>query len=203
MARAVIAIYESFYTANQAVQELHNTGFPYDWMNIWAHSGRNNAAEPETEFMPDSIAPEIHINGQETGAQIGAGVGAAVGLMLGLLAAIGEVQLPGLAAGLQTALMMAGASMIVWAGAGGLLGSLAGMGVPEHEIRQYAKSIHQGDVMLVVLAHYNTVEPVIEILNRHYPLEVKEKTTVRRNMRPADYFSDGSHSPSETRKRQD
>lgn len=62
---------------------------------------------------------------------------------------------------------------------GGLVGAMLGPGIPEDEVRQYARNIRQGKVLVAILANREMVDQVIEILNRHRPLEVKEERISR------------------------
>ena len=183
MARAIVAVYDSFYLANKAVQELAASGYPRNMIDILSRSSHEKAGSSELALQSGGVKPEIQTGGQAAGIQIGAGIGGAVGVSGGLLAGLGMLHLPGLfatAAGRPLAAALAGLALAgVAAGigslAGMLLGWLLGLGIPEEEARQYAKNVRNGEVMVNVMADWDTVDPVIEILSKHSPLEVKEK----------------------------
>ena len=84
------------------------------------------------------------------GAEIGAGAGAIIGV-LGWLSGIGLLAVPGLGAmivagPIAALLMTVGAG----AGAGVLLGTLSGMGIPDKEAEHFHGRLHKGDILMSV-----------------------------------------------------
>ena len=84
------------------------------------------------------------------GAEIGAGAGAVIGV-LGWLSGIGLLAVPGLgamiAAGPIAALLV---TVGAGAGAGVLLGTLSGMGIPDKEAEHFHGRLHKGDILISV-----------------------------------------------------
>lgn len=98
------------------------------------------------------FAHEQHTKAPE-GAAAGAGTGGVLGGGLGWLVGIGTLAIPRLgpfiAAGPITA-ALAGAA--VGAAAGGIAGALVGLGIPEHEAKQYEGKLRSGNLLISVHA---------------------------------------------------
>ncbi len=110
-----------------------------------------------------------------TGAATGALGGGLLGGALGLLVGIGALAIPGigpvLAGGaLATAFGLGGGTAVAGAGigaaAGGLLGALVGMGIPEAEARHFEEGFRAGGVLVTVNAGPRAADAVA-ILERH------------------------------------
>jgi len=88
-------------------------------------------------------APE----GAAAGGVAGLGVGAAVGWLAG----IGAIAIPGVGPLIAAGPIMAALSgAAVGTAAGGLLGALVGMGMPEFEAKRYDAKIRQGNILISV-----------------------------------------------------
>jgi hypothetical protein len=173
MTRTIEAVFESYYTANQAVRALQQNGLSRDMIDICNCCGSNRANGMVTSKKQNTVKPEVLIDGTGAGAQLGAGVGSAWGIAGGLLAVLGALHVPGISSATiaLAAVVIAGG----FAGIGGLLGGLVGLGVPEQETRQYAKNVREGEVVITILADWDSVDSVMETLHLQNPLEVKEK----------------------------
>lgn len=179
MARTIVAIYDSFYAASKAVRELELNGLPRNMIDIFIRPNQTKAGHAMMSVKRKAVRPEIYMDGQGTGAQIGAGIGSAVGIVGGILTLLGALHIPGLAPNIVPAALSLLAITGVSAITGGVFGGLLGLGITEEEARQYSKNIRAGDVLVTVLADWDSVEPVIEVLNKHNPLEVQEKSPGR------------------------
>ena len=88
-------------------------------------------------------APE----GATTGGVAGLGVGAA----LGWLAGIGALAIPGVGPFIAAGPIMAAlGGAAVGTAAGGLIGALVGMGIPEFEAKRYDAKIREGNILISV-----------------------------------------------------
>lgn len=88
-------------------------------------------------------APE----GATTGGVAGLGVGAA----LGWLAGIGALAIPGVGPFIAAGPIMAAlGGAAVGTAAGGIVGALIGMGIPEFEAKRYDAKIREGNILLSV-----------------------------------------------------
>lgn len=181
MARTVVAIYDDFQTANSAVRDLVENGFPRDNISIIANNARGEYNLPKTgeaSTTGENVAGETG-----AGAGVGAGIGAAVGGIGGLLVGLGALIIPGigpvvaagpLAVALST-LTGAGVGAVAGGVTGGLLGALIGLGIPEEEAEYYAEGVRRGGVLVTVQAQEYNTEQVMDILNGHNPVDINER----------------------------
>jgi hypothetical protein len=202
MARTIVAVFDCYYSAKKAIHDLGENGFPRDLVDVFSRPpaglpveksstreavARGAGAEEQLAAWAkrERIKSEIWDSEEKVGASIGAGIGGAMGITGAFMYAAGAFQLPALThylaattgsyTGLATAAVIAAASLVAGSLAGIMLGGSIGLNITEEEAIQYAKNVRQGDVLVTVLADYDSVDPVIEILHKHNPLEVQEK----------------------------
>ena len=128
MAKTVTALYENYPTANSAVEDLVNHDFRREDISILVQ---------EALVKDGVLISKEETSGVATGFGIGAAIGGVGGLVLGLSA------LP-----LVAALVGAGFG----AAAGGFIGILTDMDVPEEEAHYYAEGVRHGAVLVTVHA---------------------------------------------------
>lgn len=173
MARTVIAVYDSVYTAKKAIWELIDLGFPRERIDLFAEHNMDSLAKSE------STRSEMVMDELRAGAALGAGIGGALGLAGGLLFLLQALPLPFLS---WMASIPLEASTILLAAvvAGAILGSLfsglIGLGIPEEEIVQYARNVRKEGVTVMVVADWDAVDGTLEVLSRYNPLDLKQKT---------------------------
>ncbi len=178
MARTVIAIYDSVYTAKQAIWELMDLGYPRDRIDIITGRLMDNANDlAKTE----PARSEMVVDELRAGAGIGAGIGGSLGIVGGLLASVGQLHIPlPVAAGPWHVFAVVSAMIAITMAAGGiagsLLGGLVGLGIPEEEVRNYAKSARKDSVTVMVVADWDAIDGTIEVLGHYNPLEIRQKT---------------------------
>lgn len=184
MARTVVAIYDDFQLANLAVRELVESGTPRDNISIIANNTRGQYGYPGAAGASQAGADEV---ADETGAGagVGAGIGAAIGGIGGLLVGLGALTIPGigpviaagpLAVALST-LTGAGVGAVAGGVTGGLLGALIGLGIPEEEAEYYAEGVRRGGVLVTVQAEEHKTNKIMDVLNRHTPVDIHERAT--------------------------
>ena len=137
---AVFAIYAGRQAAEEAVDNLRSAGFRSTDVSVLFPE---NIGTKDLGHEKNTKAPE--------GATTGVLSGGIAGGVLGWLTGIGALTIPGLgpfiAAGpVVAALAGAGAVGTV----GGIIGALAGYGIPEYEARRYEGRIRDGGVLLSV-----------------------------------------------------
>jgi hypothetical protein len=179
MTKTIIALYDDFSRANDVVKDLSDEGIARENMSLMTSDPTGEYAEylELTEQVEGNVATE--------GAGIGAGIGAVMGGLGGLLIGWGALVIPGLgpviAAGpLAEALSgLAGAGVGAIAGgvAGGLLGALVDMGVPEETAQVYAEGIRRGGTLVTIQTADEMARVVVDIMNRHNPVNIKERVT--------------------------
>lgn len=179
MAKTVVALYDDFNSANDAVKELVNNGFSRSNISIMA----NDASGQYSRELNSNVPAAAPASGASEGAGVGAGVGALVGGLGGLLIGLGALTIPGigpvLAAGPLAAALtgLAGAGVGAVAGgvAGGLIGALVDMGVPEDTAGAYVEGIRRGGNLVTVKTDDQMAAKAVEILNRHQPVDVNDR----------------------------
>lgn len=137
------SVYCTTKTVDQAehiVLELKQAGFTTDDISALLPDKRGTkdfAHEHSTK------APE----GATTGGIAGLGVGAAVGWLAG----IGALAIPGVGPFIAAGPIMAAlGGAAVGTAAGGIIGALVGMGIPEFEAKRYDAKIREGNILISV-----------------------------------------------------
>src|SRR5947209_3247618 len=161
--RTVVGVFDGPNHAEQALNELKNSGFSPEQVSVVAKDNR------ETRGMVESTGM-----GAE-GAGTGAVLGGITGGVLGWLVGIGALAIPGIgpivAAG-ALATTLGGAAL--GAVAGGLIGALVDLGIPEEEARGYEESVRKGSILLTVTANSDQqAHQAREIFNRHGGADVR------------------------------
>jgi hypothetical protein len=185
MARTVVAMFDSFAEAQDAVQDLVNNGIPREHVSIVGNDARGEyartygtSATGSTTYDEESAAAE--------GAGAGAVGGTVVGGVLGLLVGIGALAIPGIgpiiAAGpLIAAIGATAAGAGIGAAAGGLLGALVGAGVPEEDAHMYTEGVRRGGTLVTVTTDEDHANNAYKILHRHNAVDVDERGAAYRN----------------------
>lgn len=182
MNRTVVALYDDFNDANNALRELVDAGFTRENISLMASDpsgeyGRSIGTTAERADVEDSGAAQ--------GAGVGAGIGAVVGGLGGLLVGLGALTIPGigpvLAAGPLAAALtgLAGAGVGAVAGgvAGGLIGALVDLGVPEETAGYYAEGVRRGGTLLTVRTDDTLSDRAVDIMNRYNPVDINDRAS--------------------------
>lgn len=183
MARTVLAVFESVFSASQAVNELSENGLNGNMIEIFPRPKGALETAAVHNRKTSHVVSEVDKDAHGIGLQVGAGIGAALGISGGLMAEAGALPLawlePLALPGVWTTVIVISIAALIGAAAcaalGGLLGGLLGLNIPDGEIRQYARAARREPVMVAVLADWDSIDPVLQILNKHNPLELVEK----------------------------
>ncbi len=178
MTRTVVALYDDFDAANNAVKELVDNGFSRDDISLMF----NDAAG---EYGRSMETRDMGTSGAAEGAGVGAGIGAAIGGLGGLLIGLGALTIPGIGpvvaagplAAALTGLAGAGAGAVAGGVTGGLIGALVDMGVPEETAGYYAEGVRRGGHLVTVRTPDHLSDRAVNILNRHNPVDVNDRVT--------------------------
>lgn len=180
MARTVVAIYDELQPANEAVRELIDHGQSRDNISLIVNNASSDYGSTGTLAEGQTVAEDTG-----TGAGIGTGIGAAIGGIGGLLIGLGALTIPGigpviaagpLAVALST-LTGAGVGAVAGGVTGGLLGALVGLGIPEEEAEFFAEGVRRGGILVTVQATDQEADQVLNILNRHKPVNVQQRAS--------------------------
>lgn len=165
MDRTVIALYDSFSEAREAVEDLVDAGFDRGHISIVA----NDASGEHSSYINDDGSTE-DVSGGE-GAGFGAVIGGLIGLGAALIPGIGPV----VAAGPFAAALMGGVGAVTGALTGGAAASLIDMGMSEEDANLYAEGIRRGGTMVTVRADESRIEDAKSILNNHNPVDLEQR----------------------------
>ncbi|MBZ0307446.1 MAG: hypothetical protein K8I82_15365, partial [Anaerolineae bacterium] len=129
MKQRVVALYNDYKDASDAMEALMNAGF-------------SNA---DISFIASDI------RGEYTG-DVKSGDGAGFGAVVGTLAGLATALIPGvgLAFGAGALALSAGIGAAAGAATGGLVAALVDTGIPEEEAHYYAESIRRGGTIVSV-----------------------------------------------------
>jgi uncharacterized membrane protein len=150
--KKIVGVFHSDQEAVNAIEGLKRQGYTSDEISV---IGKNKDDIDAVTEETGTKAPE--------GAAAGATTGGVIGGVTGLLAGIGLLAIPGigpiLAAGPIVATLSGAA---IGAGAGGLVGGLIGMGIPEHEAKEYDNYVNEGRILVLVDSHAQRNRGVID-----------------------------------------
>jgi hypothetical protein len=151
----VVGIFEDRVAAEEAVDELEQSGFSHHDVGF-AIRGHDAV---EGGMITDAVGAK-----DGTGAVTGIATGAVAGGILGALASIiippiGPVVIGGM---LATAAGFAGAGAAV----GGLLGAMTGLGVSEDEAMYYEQQFKEGKAIVTVKAG-ERADDAVKVIRRH------------------------------------
>jgi len=166
MDRTVIALYDSFSEAREAVEDLVDSGFDRSNISIVA----NDAKGEYNKTITTSTDETEDVKGDE-GAGFGAIVGGLIGLGAALIPGIGPV----VAAGPFAAALMAGIGAVTGAVTGGAAASLIDLGLSETDAHLYAEGLRRGGTMVTVRCDETRVDEAKSILNDHNPVDLEQR----------------------------
>lgn len=153
----ISGLFNSYQDFSQLVEALNLRGYKEEDISVlMSEHTRNQYFTPQE----NTKAPE--------GATVGGISGGIIGAILGGLTLVGNIILPGsglLVAGPLVGALTAGA---VGVAAGGLIGSLVGAGIPEHEAKFFEDALKQeGHILVVAHVLKDHVKEVKAIFERH------------------------------------
>jgi hypothetical protein len=126
--------------AESIIDSLKSAGFSNDSISALLPDKRTTK---DFAHEHNTKAPE----GATTGGIAGLGVGAAVGWLAG----IGALAIPGVGPFIAAGPIMAAlGGAAVGTAAGGVVGALIGMGIPEFEAKRYDAKIREGNILISV-----------------------------------------------------
>ena len=182
MARTVVGLFDRFDDAHDVVQKLLEMGFERENVSLVASDAEGRFARelgldttPETDR---NITSETEFEEQYAGegAKNGAEIGAMLGGVAGFLVGMGAFLIPGIGPILGAGPLIAAlAGAGVGAAAGGIVGGLTNAGVSEEDAERYEEGIRRGGVLVLVYADDANAERVVDVMNRHNPVDIEER----------------------------
>ena len=122
---------------------------------VAALKGAGFSNDSISALMPDKRSTKDFAHEHSTkapeGATAGGVAGLGVGAALGWLAGIGALAIPGVGPFIAAGPIMAAlGGAAVGTAAGGVVGALVGMGIPEFEAKRYDSKIREGNILISV-----------------------------------------------------
>jgi len=163
MAKTVVALYDNFDTARNAVEALVDAGFNRGDISLVANDASGKYAE--------------YVNDDDVTAGEGAGFGAVVGALVGLGVALIPGVGPVLAAGPLAAALFAGIGAASGAVTGGIVAGLVDFGIPEEHAETYAEGVRRGGTLVSVhVEQTEWADRAQSVLNRYNPVDINERS---------------------------
>jgi hypothetical protein len=201
--KTVTGLFDTFDHANRAVSDLISGGFSRSEISLLSSNAKKeydpyfdtegryvgtdkvvnsdiDSTERDmvgTNRYAGDVAPIDETVTTSEGAAKGAGIGAALGGLGGVLMGLGLLAIPGVGPALAAGALVSG---LVGAGiggvAGGVTGALANAGVPAEDAEYYTEGVRRGGHLVVVSTTDDRSIMAQEILNRHSPVNVRERS---------------------------
>lgn len=146
----VVAVYESFYQASEAINALDTSSIPHEQVSFITH----NLSEDQLEEN------SLHFENRSLeGATKNAGVGGLLGMLLAtpalMVSGIGPLVIAGpIAAGLGGAMF------------GGFLGAMHGWGLLQDDIEKYKNDVKNGNMLVVINGSQDQAEEAEKVLRK-------------------------------------
>jgi len=168
MAKTIAALFDNRTDAYNAVQDMLDHDYPHDTISVLTHDDTRTEVPLAPAEMPSAV---------EEGVGIGAAYGGFSGLVIGLSALLVPGIGPVLVVGPLTAALM-GAGL--GAAAGGLMGALTEMGLPEEQAHYYNEGVQSGGMLVTVTTTDDQVAHAAAILARHNAVDCSKPPEVWR-----------------------
>ena len=168
MAKVVVGLFDEQSQAREAIEVLIESGIDCDRISIIVgDTAGEYTSYPEAGKTAEATGPGPTAKGMMAGGALG-GLG---GVLLGL----GTLMIPGVGPVLAAGPLIAG---LLGAGtgvaAGGLIGSLAAVGISKEEAETYAEEVRRGETLVMVTARDDEVDRVSNVLDDYGAIDVEE-----------------------------
>ncbi len=178
----VVAVYDTFETADKAIRALVEEGFARSDIGLAANNTSGtyqNTAVDRTSMPTDTVTD---LNDEDVSGGEGGSFGAVVGGITGAVVALSAIVIPGvgpiIAAGPLVALLGGATGAVVGGAAGAVTGGVAAslmhLGIPEEEAQHYVESVRRGHAMVTVqVTNEDDAQTANNVLRRYAPIDVK------------------------------
>lgn len=136
---SVISIFNSQGQAEEALQELKESGYSEADMSLVAKEDEDTGRQQDVEAGEEMTVGDQNLNNGTT-------TGGAIGGIAGLLAGAGTLAIPGVGPIIAAGPIAAGLS---GAAAGGLTGALVDYGIPQEVSQDYEEQIRSGNMLAI------------------------------------------------------
>jgi hypothetical protein len=174
MSNTIVALYDDFAQAENAVQELAENDFAPADISLAASNSSSGYNEYATGAQAGALADNTTGLGEQTSKSVGIGAGA--GGLGGLLVSLGLTAIPGIGPALVAGPLVAALTgAVIGAAGGGMAGALVDMGVSQEESAGYAEGIRRGGTLVTVKAPDPKVSQAVTILGKYDPVNINER----------------------------
>ncbi|NLY42810.1 MAG: hypothetical protein GX066_02335 [Clostridiaceae bacterium] len=156
MRKTIVAIFDSYTSAEDAARQIKENGLRTDDISIVAKDNQTNTGKETNTFTNENQRVNDNVS---DGTVTGGVLGGVAGLLLGM----GTMVIPGLGA-IAAAGPIAG--LLSGAITGGIVGGLVDLGIPEEAGRKYEEEVRQGRILWSMRTDDKNVDKVSDILNR-------------------------------------
>ena len=171
MSKTVVGLFDDFQDAQNVVRDLTNAGFGRESVSIAANKTASGYTGDGSDFGATGTSDAANAAGKDAtvGAWLGGGVGLLVGLGLLTIPGVGPI----LAAGpIIAALGTTAAGAGIGAAAGGLIGGLTHLGVPQEHAEYYAEGVRRGGTLVTVDAPDDKAQQAVDIMNGNGAVDI-------------------------------
>lgn len=166
MVKTIVGSFDSFNEAHQVANDLRAAGYLDSDISIVANNATGDYRDDERVRVASDHDTSATTKGAVTGAVVGGGAGLAASLAGLAIPGIGPI----IAAGPIVA-TLAGAG--IGAVAGGLIGGLVDLGVPENDAQYYAESVRRGGALVTVRADESRADEVADIMRQRGAVDIE------------------------------
>lgn len=168
--QTIVAVFSAEEQARAAIRDLLSAGFSNDQIGFIHRNTNDEYVETAEEHTEDQAVTE-------RGAAAGGVTGGVIG---GLLGAAAALFIPGVgpvvAGGILGATL---GGIVIGAAAGGLIGALTHLGVPEEHAQYYNQELEAGKILVTVHSNAANAQEALDIVRRYGAYDAI-------NRRPAD-----------------
>ena len=155
----IVGVFFDRSDAEEAVEEIRNRGFTEDEISIVAReeSLSSDSGDEGDDFLDHDLTT-------------GTSTGGAIGGLAGLLVGAGAMAIPGIGPILAAGPIAAGLTGLV---AGGLVGGLVDLGIPQDRSERLEQEVQQGGILAIIEAENDESEEISETLRDYGAKDVE------------------------------
>jgi gas vesicle protein len=169
MSKTVVAVFDSYASAENAARQIKDQGLRTDDISIVAKQGDNDTGVNGTTATMGGTTTATNRKGINDNISDGVMTGGILGGLAGLLIGAGSMVIPGLgiiaAAGPITGLLSGAVT-------GGIVGGLVDLGIPENRSKQYETDIKAGKVLFSMKTDEDKIDRIGSVLRSNGAISV-------------------------------
>lgn len=171
----VVALYDHYENASEAVNEIVQTGVSHDKISLLANNASGDhpalAANPmlaAEDFATRDAAQPAAV----TGVEAGIGIGGIIGILVGA----GAFMIPGIGPLIAIGTLATVAASAATGGAvGGAIGLLTEHGISHADSHLYAEGLKRGGTLVTVITGESQLDTVRQIFKAHGAVDIEKR----------------------------